>query len=116
IEPLLAALSERFGEAFWFITDDDRDVHGWARAERGRLTRGYAFTEEHGHVFWHGDVTDDEHDLGCFVDDPRDRSDDDVKWWPDRAVVCAVAGRWAADPSRIDGARHPAGAGYVGRL
>lgn len=116
IEPLVALLSERFGEAFWFATDDDREVHGWARGERGVLTRGYAFAEEHGHIFWHGDVTEHEHALGCFVDDPRDRSDDEIKWWPDRATVCALAGRWAVDPSRIDAGMQPAGTGFVGRL
>ncbi len=116
IAPLLASLSERFGDAFWFVTDDDRDVHGWARAARGELTRGYAFAEEHGHIFGPGDLTDAERELGCFVDDPRDRSADEVKWWPDRAVVCALAARWAIDPAGIDAAASPVGAGFVGRM
>lgn len=116
IEPLIATLSDQFGEAFWFATDDERDTHGWARGDRGQLTRGYAFAEEHGHIFWHGDITDPEHELGCFVDDPRDRSDDEIKWWPDRDVVCALAARWAMDPAKIDAAGRPASAGFVGRL
>ncbi len=116
IEPLLAGLSERFGDAFWFTTDDERDVHGWARGAGGALTRGYAYAEEHGHIFWRGDVTEEERALGCFVDDPRDRSADDVKWWPDRAVVCALAERWAIDPAGIDAGAAPASAGFVGRL
>jgi len=116
IEPLLAALSDRFGEAFWFVTDDERDVYGWARGARGQLTRGYVFAEEHGHIFWHGDVTEHEHALGCFVDDPRDRSDDEIKWWPDHAVVCGIAAGWARNPANLDATGQPAGAGFVGRM
>lgn len=116
VEETVAALSTEFGQAFWFAADDEREVYGWARAERGSCSRAYAFTEELGHFLWRGEVTDDEHALGCFIDDPRDRSDDDVKWWPDRAVVCAMAGRWAADPSKIAGGVAPASAGLVGRL
>lgn len=116
VEPLLASLSETFGEAFWFMTDDERDSHGWARGVRGELTRAYAFAEEHGHILWRGEVSEEEHALGCFVDDPRDRSDDEVKWWPDQGIVRALAGRWALDPSGIDGARVAVGTGFVGRL
>ena len=89
-------------------------VYGWARGEDGRCTRAYAFAEEIGPFLWRGEVTDAERQLGCFVDDPRDRSDDEVKWWPDRAVVCALAALWAADPSTIGGADESS-AGLVGR-
>lgn len=115
-EAQLGALSSEFGEAFWFMADAERDVFGWARGERGRCLRAYAFAEEHGHYLWHGDVTPEEHELACFRDDPRDRSDDDVKWWPDEAVVCSLAGLWASDPTRIRPEAAPAGAGLLGRL
>ncbi len=115
-EALVAALSSEFGEAFWFMADAERDVFGWARGERGRWVRAYAFAEEHGHYLWHGEVSPEEHALACFRDDPRDRSDDDVKWWPDERVVCALAGMWASDPSRLEPDGAPAAAGFVGRL
>ncbi|MEC8652469.1 MAG: hypothetical protein VXY92_07885 [Planctomycetota bacterium] len=114
IEASVVALSAEFGEAYWFAADDGREVYGWARGERGHCTRAYAFAEETGPFLWFGEVTDAERQLGCFVDDPRDRSDDEVKWWPDRAVVCAVAGLWAADPSQIGGPDESS-AGLVGR-
>ncbi len=111
---LVERLSKTFGSAAWFTTDDGHEVHGWMRAERGELLRGYAFWGDAGHVFWRGDVTEAERALGCFVDDPRDSSDDDVKWWPDTRVVCAVAAAWSVDPSRLQGLAAPA-VGFCGR-
>lgn len=116
VESLTVALASEFGEAFWFMADAERDVFGWARGERGRWVRAYAFAEEHGHYLWHGDISPEEHALACFRDDPRDRSDDDVKWWPDEVVVCALAGLWASDPSQITSDAAPAAAGFLGRL
>ena len=118
---LLPGLSEQYGKVLWFSTDEDRDVHGWAMAERGQLMRGYAYVEEHGHTFWHGDVTEAERELGCFLDDPRDHSDDEVKWWPDRRTVLALAKAWSIDPTTLDSAAAmhtgctPA-VGFVGRM
>ena len=117
LERLLPPLGQRFGAACWFITDAERDVHGWALALGDRLERGYAYAEEHGHLFDHGDVTDAERALGCFVDDPRDRSDDAVKWWPDRRVVLGIAAAWSLDPSRLDERTDVAvGVGCAGRI
>ena len=116
LEALVAALSDAFGEAFWFAADSEREVYGWARGARGACTRSYAFAEELGHYAWSGEVTEEERQLGCFIDDPRDRSDDEIKWWPDSRTVCAIAARWASDPSRIDADSSGTGAGLVGRL
>jgi hypothetical protein len=118
---LLPGLSEEYGKALWFSTDEDRDVHGWAIAERGELLRGYAYIEEHGHTFWHGDITDEERELGCFLDDPRDQSDDEIKWWPDRRTVLALAKAWSLDPSTLgfDGPHadgNAAAVGWLGRM
>lgn len=119
LEQLLAGLSEVFEDVMWFSTDEVRDVHGWASASRGEFVRGYAYNEEVGHTMWHGDVTEAESELGCFLDDPRDQSDDEIKWWPDRRTVLAIARAWSMDPSTIgkDVPRQPTpGAGLVGRL
>ncbi|HEB53912.1 MAG TPA: hypothetical protein ENI87_11725 [bacterium] len=116
LEGLLARLSGEFGTACWFCTDDASDVHGWARAERGHLQRGYTYREEHGHTCWIGDLTAEERAIGCFVDDPRDRSDDEIKWWPDRRIVAALAGAWSVDPMRLDRERAPSATGVIGRL
>lgn len=116
LAPRLAKLSERFGVAAWFCADPSLDVFGWALAERGALQRGYAWQEPGGTAWWHGEVTAAEQELGCFVDDPRDRSDDDEKWWPDRGVVHALAAAWSVDPDRLGEGQSVAGLGAVGRL
>lgn len=112
----LEQLSKAFGGAVWFTTYDEAEVHGWMLAERGELRRGYAFVAAAGHVFWQGDPTAAERELGCFVDDPRDGSDDDVKWWPDTAVTCALAAAWSLDPRRLGDRDIAPATGWVGRL
>lgn len=117
VVPLLQRLSRQFGRACWFRSDDEQDEFGWASAARGEVVRAYAYRGDDGHVLWQGDVTTTERGLGCFVDDPRDSSDDDVKWWPDRRLVHAVAAAWALDPDRFgDGAAREPAVGAVGRL
>ena len=114
--PRLERLSQRFGKVAWFCADGARDVFGWALAEQGRVRRGYAWQEDGGTAWWHGDVTDPERELGCFVDDPRDCSDDEEKWWPDRRFVHALAAAWSVDPDRLADARPATALGLVGRL
>jgi hypothetical protein len=117
LESLLTGLSEEYGEVMWFSTDEERDVHGWAMAQRGQLVRGYAYVEAQGHTLWHGDITEAEAALGCFLDDPRDQSDDEIKWWPDRRTVLAVAAAWSMDPCTIGREDvRAASVGLVGRL
>jgi hypothetical protein len=116
--PLLQRLSRAFGSAAWFRSDGERDEFGWAIATGGELVRAYAYSGEHGHAGWHGDVTPQERALGCFVDDPRDRSDDEIKWWPDRRTVHALAAAWSLDPDTLPAhaSQSPCGVGAVGRL
>lgn len=116
VAPLLERLSSAFGEAQWFATFADADRHGWAVACGGVLQRAYAYSGEQGHVWWHGERTRAETDHGCFVDDPRDRSDDEVKWWPDAACVRGLAAAWSVDPARLGERALPKSAGLVGRL
>jgi hypothetical protein len=114
--PLLQRASRVCGRAAWFHVDADADSFGWALAERGEIVRAYAFAGERGHVLWVGEVTDAERRLDCFVDDPRDRSDDETKWWPDRRIVHAMAAAWCRDPDALAGLDAPPGTGLVGRL
>jgi hypothetical protein len=99
-ERLLLRLQGRFGAAAWFCCDDDGERHGWALAD-GDGVRAYAFDGELGVVQSVGDVTADERDLGCHVPDPRDQSDDEDKWFPDRRTVFALAARWTVDPVAV---------------
>ena len=113
---LLERLSRAFGSAAWFHCDTGGDEFGWAIATGGEVVRAYAYSGEHGHVAWHGEVTPQERALGCFVDDPRDRSDDELKWWPDRRTVHALAAAWSLDPDTLGGRTAARSAGAVGRL
>jgi len=113
--PLLERLSRQFGRACWFVSDSERDVHGWVRAEGGAIERAYAYVVDRGHLLMAGEITDCERALGCFVDDARDGSDDEVKWWPDRRIVHALAAAWAVDPDRLDAGTAVPGSGYFGR-
>lgn len=115
VTPRLERLSAAFGFAAWFQSDDAADAYGWACARDGALVRAYAFEGEHGPVAWLGDVDDAERALGCHVDDPRDRSDDEVKWWPDRRIVHALAAAWSLDPDALS-ERGAIGVGIVGRI
>lgn len=118
VAPLLEALSRKFGGAAWFAADADAERFGWALAVGGELERAYSFSGEAEPAWWVGEVTPAERAAGCFVDDPRDQSDDEVKWWPDRVVVLRIAAAWSLDPSRFgeSEARGAApGSGFVGR-
>jgi len=120
IEALLVALSRTFGEVRWFQCHAEAELFGWARATRGEVSRGYAFASEQ-HIWWHGEVTEAEHAAGCFVDDPRDTSDDEVKWWPDERLVRHLASAWSIDPFLLGertgpGGSGQTGSGWVGRL
>jgi hypothetical protein len=115
VVPRLVLLSRRFGAAWWFQCDDRRDRFGWARAVAGEVERAYGFDGEAGHRAWQGEVTAAERRFGCFVDDPRDRSDDPVKWWPDHSIVVGIAAAWGGAP-QPGGAAAPGAVGCVGRL
>jgi hypothetical protein len=116
IPAVLCRLSAAFGTAAWFATDERVDRHGWSLAQDGGIVRGYAFAGERGHVSWIGEVTQAEHALGCFVDDPRDTSDDDVKWWPDERTVLDLAAAWSLDPRTIASRAFAPSVGWFGRL
>ncbi len=113
---LLERLASTFAELTWFRADTANDRHGWALVRRGAVERVYAYDGDDGHVAWHGEPTGTERELGCFVDDPRDQSDDDVKWWPDAAVVAEVAAAWSLDPRTIDRVATEPSVGWLGRL
>ena len=116
VTPLVERLAGRFGGAGWFRCDGGVERHGWALATADGLVRGYAYDGELGHVWSHGEVTAAEAELGCFIDDPRDRSDDEVKWWPDERTVLDLAAAWSGDPRRLGAGTAAPATGWVGRL
>lgn len=111
---LVEALAARFGTAAGFVADAEVDVFGWAFAGDGRV-RAYRYEGDDGHVLEFGEITAEEHALGCFAADPRDGSDDGEAWWPDAALVHRLAAAWARDPATFDACGVPPSAGLLGR-
>jgi hypothetical protein len=65
VKPLLERLSRRFGDAQYFCTHQDLDLHVWARARKGRLVRGYGWFGRKGLALWdEGGPTKEERDFG----------------------------------------------------
>jgi len=116
VTQLLLRLGSSCGPAFWFATHARMDVHGWSCADSRELLRGYLYDGDEPRVVWdQGVVTPTETELGFFVDDPRDRSDDALKWWPTPACVLRLAAAWSLDPVDLAGRGEP-GVGLLGRL
>ena len=104
IEGALERLSRAFGDATWFCVDARSSRFGWAAARSGSLQRAWCGDGDEERVLWQaGDPTVAERDLGFFLDDPRDGTDDEHKWWPVGSDVRALAARWSADPTTAIG-------------
>lgn len=100
IEAALERLSREYGDATWFCVDARSSRFGWAAARGGALHRAWCGDGDEDRVLWQfGDPTVAESELGFFVDDPRDATDDEHKWWPVAADVRALARRWSKDPA-----------------
>lgn len=73
VKPLQERLSRQFGEAQYFCTHRDFELHVWARARKGRLVRGYGWLGQKGLTLWdEGGPTKEERDLGFSP--PRGRA------------------------------------------
>ncbi|HBI46473.1 MAG TPA: hypothetical protein DDY78_27015 [Planctomycetales bacterium] len=71
VKPLLERLSRQFGDAQYFCTQRDLELHVWARARQGRLVRGYGWLGQKGLTLWdEGAQTKEERDLGFHFFNP----------------------------------------------
>jgi hypothetical protein len=71
VKPLLERLSRQFGDAQYFCTQKDIDLHVWARARKGRLVRGYGRLGQASLTLWdEGLPTKEERDLGFHFINP----------------------------------------------
>src|SRR5579864_6524085 len=65
VTPLLERLSRQFGDAQYFCTHRDVELHVWARARQGRLVRGYGWLGQKSLTLWdEGAATKQERALG----------------------------------------------------
>ncbi len=115
IAAALERLSRVAGRACWFGIDADGERFGWALARAGALQRAFCWDGTADAIVWDdGACTVAEAELGFFVDDPRDGSDDPIKWWPTVGDVLALAARWSIDPRRV-ASGEAAATGLLGR-
>ncbi len=104
VKPLLERLSRSFPEAQYFCTHRSVGLHAWARAESGRLLRGYGWLGQPPQALWNeGPQTEEERDLGFrFGDAPAETENGDHLTTPDEGCVLQLASLWSVDPSALD--------------
>jgi hypothetical protein len=107
VKPLLERLSRQFGDAQYFCTHPDFELHVWARARKGRLVRGYGWLGAKGLTLWdEGAPTKDERDLGfSFFDEPTTAvqpAPNNRRAAPDENCVMELASVWSVDPTALD--------------
>jgi hypothetical protein len=94
VKPLLERLSAMYGEAQYFGTHRDVELHMWARARNGRLLRGYGWLGEKGLTLWdEGAPTKGERDLGLRSAGAQA---------PDEATLMQLACLWSIDPTSLN--------------
>lgn len=130
--PLLVRLSEKDGSAQYFGNHRVVDYYAWAKAERGRLIRAFAFLGEKGVTLWdRGELTNEEVELGLAFDEspaylmqrgePQPTVLETVKSLneyrhkqPEEQDVFAIARRWSIDPAQIEEYAISEGSGMLG--
>lgn len=122
--PVLEALGQRYDSVFFFATHRVVEFHAWARVDRGRITRAYAWLGETGVTLWNrGDQTEEERalDFDFFADEPPE-GEGDAYWdrddlrFPGEEDVIRIAGEWSLSPLALDTMDVPECVGYVGQV
>lgn len=107
VKPLLEKLSRSFREAQYFCTHRKFGLHVWARAEAGRLLRGYGWLDQKSQTLWNeGLQTEEERDLGFHfgagLAAPVEKESGDQLATPDEGCVMQLASLWSIDPTALD--------------
>jgi hypothetical protein len=107
VKMLLEPLSARFGEAQYFCTHRDIELHLWARARNGQTVRGFGWLGQKRLTLWdEGKQTRAERDLGIRLIDDRfsaaaGAEPTDVTL-PSEEAVMRLASLWSIDPTSLD--------------
>jgi hypothetical protein len=107
VKPLVERMSRQFGDAQYFCTHRDVELHVWARARRERLVRGYGWLGEKGLTLWDECApTKEERHIGfrfsseqSIAVEPARNMDGTL---PDEAGVMQLACLWSIDPTTLD--------------
>jgi hypothetical protein len=111
VKPLLERLSRQFGDAQYFCTHRDVELHVWARARKGRLVRGYGWLGQKGLTLWdEGGQTKEERDFGfrsfdrqsAVVERGQVMNVPTDVMRPDEGGVMQLASLWSIDPTTLD--------------
>jgi hypothetical protein len=106
VKLLLEPLSARFGEAHYFCTHRDIDLHLWARARNAQVVRGFGWLGQKRLTLWdEGKPTRAERDLNIRPIDDRisaaPGAPTDVTP-PSEEAVMRLASLWSIDPTALD--------------
>ena len=107
VKPLLEQLSRQFRHAQYFCSHRVVELHLWARARAGHLTRGFGWLGETKRVIWdEGHFTPEERELGFqFSGGAAAASEDQAAKAPnvpDENCVMQLAYLWSIDPTALN--------------
>jgi hypothetical protein len=115
VKPLLERLSLQFGDAQYFCTHRDVELHVWARARKGKLVRGYGWLGDKGLTLWdEGRPTKEERELGFQFGGGQAQNINGAL--PDEGGVMQLASLWSIDPTTLDGQFKEPVLGLLGKV
>jgi hypothetical protein len=119
VKPLLERLSRQFGDAQYFCTHQDIELHVWARARKGQLVRGCGWLGEKAVTLWNeGGQTREERALEFPVFEERSSESEQAQVKqgspPDEEGVMQLASLWSIDPTTLDEHLKEPGQGVLG--
>ena len=104
VKPLVEELSRHFPDAQYFCTQQGVELHGWARAESGRLLRGYGWLGQRSRMLWNeGTETEQERALRFrFTAGPSEPDRGAGPNAPNEICVFRLASLWSIDPKALE--------------
>jgi hypothetical protein len=121
VKPLMERLSGQFGEAQYFCTHGEFELHVWARGQLGRLVRGYGWLGEQALTLWdEGMPTKEELELGFWIGGEQSpkvgQGQDENDEAPDEAGVMQLACLWSIDPTSLNEQYKESVTGLLGKV
>jgi hypothetical protein len=111
--PLLARLSDTFGEVQYFGTYDEIGWAAWARFRNGTAMRKLAVLAAQDALLWNvGELTTAERSLGLTIEGPRTKDAPPI----DDHAVFTLARAWSIDPSALESRHLGPSLGILGAL
>jgi hypothetical protein len=98
VGPYIVELSKKLGIVNYFLSHRVTEFHIWARAENGKLLRGYCWLGETGETQWNEGEPAVERELGWKLIDENSQENDPDAVIPGEENVMAVARKWCLAP------------------